>query len=321
MHLIVLLVKFGPIWACQSSHEYTNRSQQLPSLSPLILAHPTKPPTQYSSFTPCFSTLYPAAYHTMCTKLIRQRLQEAPYTFLTASSSSVASALFAEEWSALHQDVVRAQQLEQLDDDDLALVHATASIIASISDGLSAIHQESDGLTASLVGEMEEIFSRLSIGNSNGKPDPNESATTPFISPSSRPLLYNAPALTWIQQNLHNPYPTSDVKRQLSRASGVSVGAVNSWFKEVRRRMGWVSLCQAHFQSSRALAVEALRQVHLSHHLANAPRLSPHVMSDFQAMKPRLLRLFTLDTEEDYSSCSESEPLLTSTYVDCSSLL
>lgn len=65
------------------------------------------------------------------------------------------------------------------------------------------------------------------------------------------------PAYSWLLQHIHNPYPSHDVKQSLALASGCSLNSINSWFTNIRKRMGWSSICREIFHGCRADAVDA----------------------------------------------------------------
>ncbi|KZT02450.1 uncharacterized protein LAESUDRAFT_752160 [Laetiporus sulphureus 93-53] len=61
--------------------------------------------------------------------------------------------------------------------------------------------------------------------------------------PSSNPAFF-VPAYQWLLDNLHNPYPSKEVKQWLARNSGVPIRSVDIWFINVRQRIGWTAVSQ-----------------------------------------------------------------------------
>lgn len=70
---------------------------------------------------------------------------------------------------------------------------------------------------------------------------------TPFI----------ASAYSWLLDNVHNPYPSAQLKASIAENCGCSQNSVNTWFISARRRIGWTSLCREQFRNCRADATDA----------------------------------------------------------------
>ncbi|THH33450.1 hypothetical protein EUX98_g761 [Antrodiella citrinella] len=211
---------------------------------------------------------------------LRTRLREAPFQFLSAVSSSTLLD-FHQEWRSLHEDADKALQLSLLDDEDVSLVHATATLLATIGEHLLRAEERSAKTTASFVDEVEDVFARLTISDIH-ETLPSPIRTRTVHRPSSSIPSYNSAAYAWISQNLHNPYPSSEVKKRISRDAGRPLRVITDWFKDVRRHIGWVAMCKTHFQGSRALAVQIATHVYL--HTNTTPHLSPDIVSQFEAI-------------------------------------
>lgn len=56
-------------------------------------------------------------------------------------------------------------------------------------------------------------------------------------------------AYDWLLSNFHNPYPTKDVRANIATSHNVSRKVVDSWFIDVRKRIGWNSFCKEHYES------------------------------------------------------------------------
>lgn len=68
-------------------------------------------------------------------------------------------------------------------------------------------------------------------------------------------------AHSWLLENVANPYPSSEFKVSLAQRYNTPISAVNSWFANARRRIGWTALCRDFFRNCRADAVDAAYQV------------------------------------------------------------
>lgn len=79
-----------------------------------------------------------------------------------------------------------------------------------------------------------------------------EDATTAFPLPA-----YIKPAYGWLLANLHNPYPSKDVKRMISTETNTSITYIENWFTDVRKKIGWTALMKLRFYNKRSLIVEA----------------------------------------------------------------
>ncbi|TCD62978.1 hypothetical protein EIP91_006160 [Steccherinum ochraceum] len=229
---------------------------------------------------------------------LRSRLQEAPFNFLSSCSSSATLEEFDRAWQALRSDVDEAIRSSSLGPKDISLAHATAAQIATLGEGLTGIDNITSTMSVALVDDLEHILSQMTLH------DTVDQLSAPSLrrqTPKRSSLLYIAPAYSWVVKNIHDPYPPVSVKRALAEEARVTVSFLNDWFKEVRRRIGWVSLCKDHFQGSRALAVEVAQQVFASP--GGSIRCSPPILASFELMESRLRDLFPdEDTEDDRSS-------------------
>lgn len=66
-----------------------------------------------------------------------------------------------------------------------------------------------------------------------------------------------ATAYSWLLDNVHNPYPSAQLKASIAETFGCSQKSVDTWFISARRRIGWTSLCREQFRNCRADALDA----------------------------------------------------------------
>ncbi|KAF5311896.1 hypothetical protein D9619_002862 [Psilocybe cf. subviscida] len=134
----------------------------------------------------------------------------------------------------------------------LALASKIARRTEDMTDKLISLYQEVEGLHASF-SNMRTLFHELSLED---KPLPKtpvkQDPTKAFPLPA-----YIKPAYEWLLDNLHNPYPSKEVKRNISAETNTSISYIENWFTDVRRKIGWTTLSKERFYNKRSLIVEA----------------------------------------------------------------
>src|SRR5262249_26045514 len=87
----------------------------------------------------------------------------------------------------------------------------------------------------------------------------------------------------WLLKNIHDPYPSNEVKQSISISTGTDARHVNAWFMSVRRRMGWTTLARKYFSGNRADTVDAAYRALVQ----DDPKrpLEYRIRSDFAKMK------------------------------------
>lgn len=78
-----------------------------------------------------------------------------------------------------------------------------------------------------------------------------------FRSGDSRLPSYIQSAYVWLLDNLHNPYPSKQIKESIAKTSGSSVKHIDGWFTDIRKRMGWSKMKRVYFQNRRKPLVDA----------------------------------------------------------------
>ncbi|THH17298.1 hypothetical protein EUX98_g9159 [Antrodiella citrinella] len=230
--------------------------------------------------------------------VLRHRLLDAPFQFLSAVTASTLHT-FDKDWHSLCEDVDKASHLSLLNEEDASLVHATALQLATLSESFMKADSEAVERTAIFMVEMEDVFSRLALSDVERISPPSHagrrrSRSSSSLVPASIPAAYS-----WITQNIHDPYPSGEIKQRLSRNAGRPLRVITDWFKEVRRYIGWVSMCKDHFQGSRALAVQAAKQVYLRDDFASQVSSSSDIVSQFEAIRMRLLAMYPMADDSD----------------------
>ena len=231
---------------------------------------------------------------------LRERLLTAEVDFFLALSredKSIQS--FEATWDALTQDLSRALRSHALSEETIELAHTIASRISVLSDVFLDIRIRMDDITSKLKNDVDGIFSTLSLADTpRNVPLQQRSITHPLQTPSaidhsiSQPMfdraktstipVYIAAAYRWLLENLHDPYPSVAKKESIADGAGTDVRHVNSWFINIRRRIGWTALSKKYFAGSRAETVDAAYRVLV----AEDPErpLEPDIRLDFMKM-------------------------------------
>ncbi|KAJ7246336.1 hypothetical protein B0H12DRAFT_765591 [Mycena haematopus] len=190
----------------------------------------------------------------MPTPTIRQRFLDISGEFmhvLSANDDGTAVAALSLKWTQLNADLRTASSAGLLDDDTVALAHATASEIAILSDSLTGERASTQDLTTELTKDMENMFAELTLSDATNSPISHASPPEPSLPP------YIEPAYKWLLKHLHNPYPKKEIKEKIADETGSSLERIKDWFVDARRRMGWTALWREEFGRKRANLVDA----------------------------------------------------------------
>ncbi|KAF9015625.1 C-terminal domain of homeodomain 1-domain-containing protein [Cyathus striatus] len=169
---------------------------------------------------------------------IKSALSNLRDEFLTSISSSTTASLeqFAESLAAFQQTVLSGY--DQLSQDTLSLVYAFESLVSTVSSSLIAAEEEVERL-------LSDGLAKLSLEVSSA--DSTNGSFPRYLSPSYQ----------WLLENLHNPYPSKDVRDVIARDAGCSRKDVDSWFIDARKRIGWNALRKSRFQNKRSDIIDA----------------------------------------------------------------
>nr|AAS46746.1 HD1 homeodomain mating-type protein [Pleurotus djamor] len=170
-------------------------------------------------------------------------------SILEGSSSLEA---FEKSWN----DVVADLSTKPLDDATADIAHSTAGRIHHLANQILEMHDERNRMHASLLTDFEHLLDQLHLDNSHPPP------RRPRTSSASEPEVavcppYIPPAYSWLLRNIHNPYPSKGHKLSISRETTTSLASIDTWFLNIRRRIGWTSISKTYFAGSRADTVAA----------------------------------------------------------------
>jgi hypothetical protein len=147
--------------------------------------------------------------------------------------------------SKFRDDIQRAIPFDQANDEILELANAIVTRSSLVAHSFSLLNQKCQELTESFQNEVEEILNPEGSSSSKSR----SKSITPIGSSSLPP--YIAPAYQWLMENLHCPYPTVAKKDSLAKRSGTGRKAVDAWFIDVRKRIGWSSLRKSRYQGKK----------------------------------------------------------------------
>nr|AAS46737.1 HD1 homeodomain mating-type protein [Pleurotus djamor] len=156
--------------------------------------------------------------------------------------------VFQQTWNTLLADL----NSHTLDDATATLAHVTAGHIHHLATHFLKLYDEEAAARSLLATDLESLFDQLLIDDQNVSPALTASEEESLGHPS-----YIAPAYKWLLNNLHAPYPSKKQKSLISRQTSTSVHHIDTWFLNVRRRIGWTAICKKYFAGSKSDAVAA----------------------------------------------------------------
>ena len=201
---------------------------------------------------------------------------------------------FRQTLSALPNALSTATKTGGAGNDTLFLAHSVASRILSITNCYLHVKDEEEKFSAQLRIDCDVMLHKMDALNLNAQSESSHLdsssdmhspalCTTPASDTGSSSPPFLTPAYRWLLDNLHNPYPTTEIKTRIAAASSCQISSINSWFINARRRIGWTTLCRERFSNSRADMIDAAYRALVEEDLQRA--LSPELRHSFVAMK------------------------------------
>jgi hypothetical protein len=111
-----------------------------------------------------------------------------------------------------------------------------------ISQWATNVEAATASLTSTIMSEFEDIFASLDLGSHDSLVPPPSAVTSPT---------------QWLLENLHNPYPSNAVKRNMKGSEELGNCTLNEWFARARQRIGWTRLLRDRFGGCRSVATDA----------------------------------------------------------------
>ncbi|KAG6848750.1 hypothetical protein H0H93_014384 [Arthromyces matolae] len=141
---------------------------------------------------------------------------------------------FNKRWIALVDDLRVAIESQSLADTTLTIAYTLAYKVSLVIQSFLDLEMLAEKLMSSLLNESP--LSQI--------PDTTHS---PYLK-----LAYD-----WLLENLHNPYPSIDIRSTIANQSGAARKDVDNWFIDARKRIGWNEARKAHFSNKRVEIVDA----------------------------------------------------------------
>ncbi|KAJ3532908.1 hypothetical protein NMY22_g7554 [Coprinellus aureogranulatus] len=110
-------------------------------------------------------------------------------------------------------------------------------------------------------------------------------------SESPQPHRYIEDSLRWLRENLHDPYPSRSVRNNIAKKTNSSVKDVDSWFVDIRKRIGWSRLRQSRFGNRMGKVVDAAKRFFTGSE-PHRP-LESIIESEFASIAATVERLYT----------------------------
>ena len=175
---------------------------------------------------------------------LRQRLLDAQDQFFDALAGDSEEQLkaFEESWLELKDDLQISLGRGRLDEETQQLAYSISITISEMASSFADLEEVYNDLTGKLHADVDRILNK------------QPAKSDPMAPPLSRRDISLAAA--WLSRNLGNPYPSNDVRDDISRQSRWNRKDVDAWFTEARKRIGWSEIRRNFFHNKRADAVE-----------------------------------------------------------------
>lgn len=175
---------------------------------------------------------------------------------------------YSQTLSALLVDFSAASLTGSVCNETLFLAHSVASRISNIASCHLGVKSEEENYSAQLRSDCDAMLRQMEALNLNAQPisahsnSCRDTHSPVLLTTSTLDARYSSPPFTvpayqWLLDNLHNPYPSPEVKARIATASSCRVFSINSWFINARRRIGWTTLCRERFSNCKADMIDA----------------------------------------------------------------
>lgn len=150
-----------------------------------------------------------------------------------------------EEVSALVEEGIAKSLISP---DTIALAHNVTSHIANVFEMLIGLEEDMSHLRKELDEDMQAILS------------PSQPRSSRVHQDNATRFLSLPAAIDWFLVNMHNPYPSKNIRTAFSRSAGCTRQQVDKWFSDVRKESGWNRLWKTHFSNKKSALIEAATQ-------------------------------------------------------------
>nr|AGS09310.1 a1 homeodomain mating type protein [Heterobasidion parviporum] len=216
---------------------------------------------------------------------LQRRLFRAEQSLLDAvEEGPQALKSFYESWTSLGRDIEHAVRHRTLGSDTHSMIKVVSARVQILAKAFLDTHLHIHSLTDDLMTELGDTLSQF--GLSEGPPPTRviSEQLSDLTAPHSPSFVS---AYDWLQDNLHNPYPSPDVKSQLAQAHCLSSKAIGAWFKQVRQEIGWSTLSGEIFSGSRSKTIRAASLAYIS----RDPDLPENIRHAFRVVRDKLEHL------------------------------
>nr|AGS09168.1 b1 homeodomain mating type protein [Heterobasidion irregulare] len=167
------------------------------------------------------------------------RLEQAQSAILSSAAGGPAALLdFQNSWRELTNDLDREVRLHRVDDAVITMAQSTASIVSTLASSFLSLDSCANDLFTKLSKGLEDTLDNSRL-------------------PSSTDLTPTEAVHSWLLENLHNPYPSASMKKELAASCGTTVEYIASLFNDTRERIGWTTLARHRFEGKRSSIIDA----------------------------------------------------------------
>lgn len=197
---------------------------------------------------------------------------------LVADEASFAA--FHPQWISFVNDLNHAVDANLLGPSTTSTAHALAIRVTKVVQTFLELENLSIHLVSSMVIEASSILDVSTFSHS--------STTSDILSSTLRPRTYIEPSFQWLLTHLNNPYPSVRIRNVFAHDTGCARKDIDSWFTDVRKRIGWNSLRKTRFSNKRHDIVDAATRFFVEER-----PLDPNIELEFVAIETRAKALYS----------------------------
>jgi hypothetical protein len=224
---------------------------------------------------------------------IRERLSQVEENLLQAAALGDSALIaFDERWSTLLEDIQHAIRNNTIGDANKAFARVVALRVSILTEYLLDFQTNVEVMQ----DELENVFARIDISDAPNEAGELSTLQIPLSNPAQQALPalscppHVEPAYRWLMGNLHNPYPSTEVKDAISLQTGSYKRVVDAWFIDARKRMGWNALRRKRFSNKRVEIVDAATRFFVS--VDPARPLDPNIELELVSLETRAKDLY-----------------------------
>ena len=223
---------------------------------------------------------------------LHNRLSKAENDFFSATGrGGLALAAFHDSWSSLCRDLDHSSRTNSLDTTTSTLWQTTATRVNIASEHLLDLKSRAKSITSAYQDELDAIFARVNLDTADSRLPETDDSTQPDSSSKQPYPSYIEPAYFWLLKNLHDPYPSKEIRESITRSTGPDRKAVDAWFVHARKRIGWNALRKERFANKRIEIVDAATRFFL--HQDEKRPVDANIEIEFAAIEKRAKDLYS----------------------------